>query len=231
MTPTEAPISVIIPAFNREQYLGEAIRSALEQTLPPGEIIVVDDGSTDGTAAVARSFGGIVRCLSQKNQGAGPARNWGVESARGPWLAFLDSDDLWLPEKLEWQIRHLGTHPATDLVFGHRQSFISPELLHSLDLKVDTTIQPSIYSSCLMLRKDTFEKVGPFDPKERVTEFVEWFSRAQEMGCTNFVLPQLLCKRRVHLHNTVRDRAHMNRQYTRVLKTILDRRRGQLPAS
>lgn len=224
-----ARISVVIPAYNREKYLGEAVQSALGQTLPPDEIIVVDDGSTDQTAAVARSFGGIVRCLTRANGGVGPARNDGVAASTGEVLAFLDSDDLWVPQKLEWQAAYLDQHPETDLVFGHMQAFVSPELQPTFNRPVDTNAMPGMCASTLMVRKKVFEKIGPFDPVERVTEFIEWFSRAQGMGCTSFVLPELVLKRRVHLTNCVQDRKHMNRQYARVLKTILDRRRAADP--
>lgn len=224
-----ARISVVIPAYNREKYLGEAIESVLGQTLPPDEIIVVDDGSTDGTAAIARSFGGIVRCLTRVNGGVGPARNDGVAASSGEILTFLDSDDLWLPRKLEWQAEHLDRHPDTDLVFGHMQTFISPELQSGYSQSVDTSPMPGMCASSMMVRKKVFEKIGPFDPAERVTEFIEWFSRAQEMGCSCFVIPELVLKRRAHLTNCVLDRKHMNRQYARVLKTILDRRRAALP--
>lgn len=226
-----ARISVVIPAYNREKYLGEAVQSALGQTLSPDEIIVVDDGSTDQTAAVARSFGGIVRCLTRTNGGVGPARNDGVAASSGDILAFLDSDDLWVPQKLEWQAAHLDQHPETDLVFGHMQAFVSPELQPTFNRSVDTQAMPGMCASTLMVRKKVFEKIGPFDPAERVTEFIEWFSRAQAMGCTSTVLPELVLKRRVHLTNCVHDRKHMNRQYARVLKTILDRRRAGAPRS
>lgn len=226
-----ARISVVIPAYNRENYLGEAIQSVLGQTLPPDEIIVVDDGSTDHTADVARSFGGIVRCLTRVNGGVGPARNDGVAASTGGILTFLDSDDLWTPYKLERQTAYLDRHPETDLVFGHMEAFISPELHATYTQSVDTGAMPGMCASTLMLRKEVFEKIGPFDPAERVTEFIEWFSRAQEMGCSSFVLPELVVKRRVHLTNCVHDRKKMNRQYARVLKTILDRRRTAAPSS
>lgn len=219
-------LTVIIPAYNREQYVGEAIRSALEQTRTPNEIIVVDDGSSDGTAAVARSFGGIVRCLSQKNGGCASARNHGVNEAKGDLLAFLDSDDQWVPQKLEWQLCYLDAHPETELVFGHMQSYISPELESSYPRPIDTKSMPGVCACTLLLRKKTFLKVGYFNPDEKGTEFIEWFSRAQDKGCSSHVLPELVMRRRAHLSNTVFDRVKMNSLYARVVKSILDRRRG-----
>ena len=103
-------VSVIIPAFNRGYCLANTLRSVLAQTFTDFEIIVVDDGSTDDTAAVARSFGDRVRLVSQKNCGPAAARNAGIRSARGRWIAFQDSDDLWHPKKLERQLAVLKKH-------------------------------------------------------------------------------------------------------------------------
>ena len=110
-------VSVVIPCYNREGILGRAIRSALAQTVPPLEIVVVDDGSTDGSADVARGFGGCVRVIEQPNGGAAAARNRGIEAARGDWIAFLDSDDEWHPEKLALQLAAAERFPETRLVF------------------------------------------------------------------------------------------------------------------
>lgn len=97
-------ISVVIPCFNGAQYLGEAIQSALTQTYPPVEIIVVDDGSEDNSAEIAESFGPPVRVLRQANSGESVARNKAWELTTGDWIALLDADDRWLPEKLARQI-------------------------------------------------------------------------------------------------------------------------------
>jgi len=99
-----APVSVIIPSYNCGSYLAEAIQSALGQTRPPFEVIVVDDGSTDDSLETARSFGPPVQVVSQPNSGVSRARNRAIELASGDWLAFLDADDVWVPEKLERQL-------------------------------------------------------------------------------------------------------------------------------
>jgi glycosyltransferase involved in cell wall biosynthesis len=104
-------VSVVIPAFNVEKSIGRALRSVLDQTLKPQEIIVVDDGSTDGTAAETKKFGRKVKYLRQDNAGPSQARNTGIEAARGTWIAFLDADDEWLLTKLEEQMALLKRHP------------------------------------------------------------------------------------------------------------------------
>jgi glycosyltransferase involved in cell wall biosynthesis len=118
-------ISVVIPCFNREARLGAAIESALGQELAPLEIVVVDDGSTDGSAVVAESFGEPVRVIRTPNRGPSAARNLGIEEARGDWIAFLDSDDVWSPEKLTRQAEALTAYPGVSLVFADTRTLIS----------------------------------------------------------------------------------------------------------
>ena len=121
-------VSVIIPVYNREKYLAEAIESVLAQTYRPIEVIVVDDGSTDGSADIAKRFGSPVRYYFQPNSGAGAARNRGIAVARGSFLAFLDSDDLWVEDKLTHQMAAFERHSDVDIVSGHVRQFYSPEL-------------------------------------------------------------------------------------------------------
>lgn len=108
-------ISVVIPCYNAEAFIEETIRSALNQTTPPGEILVINDGSTDDSAAIAASISPKVRVISQENQGESVARNRGFEEAKGDWIAFLDADDLWEPTKLEEQVKLI----ANDVVCIH----------------------------------------------------------------------------------------------------------------
>jgi glycosyltransferase involved in cell wall biosynthesis len=115
-------VSVIIPAFNASAYLSDAVRSVRAQTLGDTEIIVVDDGSTDGTAAIAAGLEGV-RCFSQENAGPAAAINTGVAAATGAYIAFISADDLWVPHKLEWQFDALASDPSVDLVFGHLQRY------------------------------------------------------------------------------------------------------------
>src|SRR5713101_9096613 len=110
-------ISVLIPAYNAAPYLKEAIESALSQSYAPHEIIVVDDGSTDGTADIARSFGSQVRLLQHANRGVAASRNRGIEEATGDWIALLDADDLFLPDKLLLQVRAVDHNPSALLVY------------------------------------------------------------------------------------------------------------------
>ena len=109
-------VSAVIPAYNAEKYIGRAIDSVLAQSHSPDEVIVVDDGSTDGTGEVVKGYGSSVRYIRQENAGASVARNAGIEAARGEWIAFLDADDYWLKDKLKLQIEHLRRNK--DLVWS-----------------------------------------------------------------------------------------------------------------
>jgi len=110
--------SVVIAAYNAERTLGKAIQSGLDQTWLPHELIVVDDGSTDGTSDVARGFGARVICIRQANAGVAAARNAGAERASGEWLAFLDADDWYYPDRLRWHAEWIARDPALDFLTG-----------------------------------------------------------------------------------------------------------------
>src|ERR1035441_5323830 len=107
-------ISVVIPAYNRSRFIAETLESVLAQTLQPDEVLVVDDGSTDDTAAIAESFVPRVRVFRRSNQKQAAARNFGVMQATSEWIAFNDADDLWDPNKLELQMEELARHPEAD---------------------------------------------------------------------------------------------------------------------
>jgi len=121
-------ISCIVPAFNGEHYRGEALDSILSQTYRPLEILVVDDGSTDRTAALVTSYRDRVRSLFQPNAGQAAARNLGLSEARGEFVAFLDQDDLWHPEKVERQMARFAVRPELDLCVTHACNFWIPEV-------------------------------------------------------------------------------------------------------
>jgi glycosyltransferase involved in cell wall biosynthesis len=147
-------ISVIIPAYNSAAYIEAALQSALEQTYPPSEIIVIDDGSADDTAAKAGSY--PVRVLRQRNGGPAAARNAGIREATGEWIAFLDADDSWIPEKLERQVGHLGD-PALGIVSSSarwQSGLVSTEQLWEGN---------RVLTSCCLARRRAIVEAGYFD--------------------------------------------------------------------
>jgi glycosyltransferase involved in cell wall biosynthesis len=219
-------ISVVLPVYNRARYVGEAIASVLGQILPPDELIVVDDGSTDDSVAVVeRHAGPGVRILRRTNGGIGAARNSGLRAATGDLIAFIDSDDVWQHDKLARQSRVLQEHADVQLVFGHLVEFLSPERADELagTLRIAHDPVPGMIATTLLVRRDALERVGLFDESLRVGEFIEWMARARDLGLVSHVLPEVVARRRVHGDNTVLTRG--NADYLRMIKSTLDRRR------
>lgn len=229
MSTTQDPlVSVIIPVYNGQQYLAEAIRSALGQTYPHVEIIVIDDGSTDRSAEVAREFGSAVRYHFFAHAGLGAARNRGVELARGSLFAFLDADDLWVDEKLKLQIAVLFGQPDLDMVFGQAEQFHSPELdeAQRSNLQGHGEIMPGYFAGTLLIKREAFYRVGLFETTWRVGEFIDWYLKAIETGLKSQTLLDVLLKRRLHVSNMgIRER-DARADYVRIVKASLDRRRG-----
>jgi glycosyltransferase involved in cell wall biosynthesis len=223
-------VSVVIPAFNAERYLGDAIESVLSQTCPATELLVVDDGSTDGTAAVAGGFGSPVRCVSQAHGGIGGAVNRGVELARGELLASLDADDVWLPDKLSLQLEALTRRPELDLVFGLMEEFHSPDLTPAqrARLELRSEPRPGICRGAMLIRRESFARVGMFATDWAVGEFVEWYGRAMDAGLRSEVLDRVLVRRRLHQANSTLLRTDAHGDYVQVLRTTLARRRREL---
>ena len=169
--------SVIIPAYNAERYIAQAIESCLNQTYAPHEIIVVDDASTDGTVAIAESFPPPVRVISlTENAGAAVARNRGVQASTGDWIAFLDADDWYLPEKLELQRRCASENQQAVLIYMGWRIISADGVESSGRFKSPAALLPmlrfrcNLHLSTVVLRRDAFDSVGGFNPSLRVSQ-------------------------------------------------------------
>jgi len=221
-------VSVIIPVYDGERYLDGAIQSVLAQTLPPAEILIVDDGSTDGSARSAQSFGPPVRVLTQANLGPAAARNLGVAHATGDLLAFLDADDLWAPEKLARQKQVLEENPAYEAVLGRVENFISPELdEHQRAMLAKSAAQTGkFHIGALLIRRAAFLRVGYFDTRWRQGEFVEWWARALRINLKFTVLSELVLRRRLHADNLTRRAVQDRADYLPILREQLTHRRA-----
>lgn len=178
-------VSAVIPAFDSAATLDAAIRSVLDQEHPVCEVVVVDDGSRDGSAALAESFGEPVRCIRQENAGAAAARNRGIRVARGDWIAFLDSDDVWLPGRLARQLELVSRHPELQWVAGRlswlaadgrRFAYRQPEadaLLHDgvlTDTLAALALSWCISTDTILVRREALERVAGFDARLRTGE-------------------------------------------------------------
>lgn len=226
--PDEPLVTVVIPAFNSAAYLPEAIESAVRQTHRQTQIIVVDDGSTDSTSDVLSGWGTVIESIRQDNAGPAAALNRGVALAQGAFISFLSADDVWMPEKLAWQLQTLAEAPQLDMIFGHMQHFVSPELDQSraATLRCPADPMPAYSAGTLLTRLDKFRSVGAFDERLVAGEFIDWYTRALDAGLTAVMLPTVVSRRRVHRENhSLRTNAPSS--YLRVLKAALDRRRSR----
>jgi glycosyltransferase involved in cell wall biosynthesis len=216
-------VSVVIPVYNAARFLADAIRSVQGQHHPRIEIIVIDDGSTDGSSDVARRFSGV-RCLRQANGGIAAARNAGVREVCGTLLAFLDADDLWTPNKLSLQLDMLrGAHEAT-FVSGHVEQFFDDSFAPSPGTQLPAT-GTGCSAGTILIRTCDFLRVGLFNPALRVGEFIDWHSRAMDLGLRERQLDQVVLRRRIHGENTVLRCRESLGDYLSVMKAHLDRKR------
>jgi glycosyltransferase involved in cell wall biosynthesis len=217
-------VSVVIPVRDGERYLGEAIESVLGGTVAPLEIVVVDDGSRDDSAAVAERFGPPVAVARISPSGPAAARAHGAGLARGEWIAFLDADDLWAPDRLAAQLAAAEEDPSLDALFGHAEEFVAPEVAERFAARAPG---PAVVAGTMLVRRAAYQRVGPFDPSIPYGEFLDWYARARDAGLRMLTLDRVLLRRRVHGANLGAREPERRAAYTRVLKAALDRRRGR----
>lgn len=223
-------ISCIIPVYNGELYLGEALDSIFGQGYEALEVIVVDDGSTDGTANVVERYEGRSHYVRQSNAGPVVARNRGLEEAEGDFIAFLDADDLWHPNKLQLQMSRFQAQPRLDYCLAHVQNFWIPDLTAEANRLRHHRISqplPGYVTGTLLAKRDLFDKIGPFNTALCHGDAGEWLLRADEQGAVKELLPDVLLYRRLHHANRSRLLAAQSRnQHLHILKQHLDRTRG-----
>ena len=220
-------ISIIITCFNRQKYIAQAIDSALSQTMGDDEIIVIDDGSTDGSRKIIGAYADQVQYFHQDNAGASRAKNVGVERAHGEYISFLDSDDFWPPEKLQIQWRHFAESPDVDILHGHAQQFVDADLTpeEKAQLFCPPEPMPAPVSGTMLLKKSVFERVGVFREDLLVGIDIEWHLRAKSMGLRIETLPDILLHRRIHPTNSGATHRTARQQHLSILKEHLDRKR------
>lgn len=223
-------VSCIIPVYNGAAYLAEALDSILAQTFPVSEIIVVDDGSTDDTAAVAAKYAPRVAYLRQENRGPASARNAGLAIATGEFISFLDADDTWHPEKLARQVSALQGETRAGICLTHVQNVWTPELAHERDRLGDhpfTRPVPGYVCQALLARRWVFAKVGHFDAKLRISEDTDWFTRVRAAGIQQIVLSDVLVQRRIHGRNISFEIYSSQEARAALLESVLRHRRQQ----
>jgi glycosyltransferase involved in cell wall biosynthesis len=220
-------ISVIVPVFNGEKYLAETIKSILAQTYQPLEIIVVDDGSTDNSRNISQSFKEI-KYVYQENAGPAFARNRGLREAQGDYFAFLDADDLWVPNKLELQIDAFQKNPEYDLVTGYVEEFLSPELLNdeAPQFRVNKKPLQGYSATAILVKNNFFDVFGQFHEGSFLGETISFFSDLIDKNIKMKILPDIVVRRRIHQSNiSIKFQKEKNRAILQIVKKSLDQRR------
>ena len=225
-----ALVSVIIPAHNAAPFLRETVTSALNQSWPDVEVIVVNDGSTDDTAAVLAPFAGRIRVIDQPQSGVAVARNRGAAAARGTWLAFLDADDVWVPHKLERQLA--SARSDTQLIYsdriniGHLDGL--PEIQSDLQqmyegaVFTDVLLGNVITTSSVLMRRSTFEDLGGFSEDPGLPPAEDWDLWLRVAARHRIdVCREPLVKYRLHPAGASRNSDRMNRARIRVVQRAL----------
>lgn len=224
MTEDSRPsITVAIPAYQAERFIAETLQSVLAQTHPPEEVIVVDDGSTDGTARELERFGERIRVIRQPNGGCAAAFNAAFREARGDFVAECGADDIWEPYKLARQIEALTRHPQIDVAFGLARLFGSAEGRWGMPAEDLSSgiLQPRAFGrtmyltnrvcpSTLLIRRSLYERLGPFAEREEMaTEDYEYWMRALHAGAVFHYDPEALVRYRRHDANASSDHLAM----------------------
>lgn len=225
-------VSVVIPVFNGERFLADAIESVLVQLGEDDEIIVVDDGSTDGTVAVAEGFS-RVRLICQANAGPAAARNAAIVVASGTYIAPIDHDDLWPVGRLQAMVSALEQHPDAPYVVGTQQLEVLPGA--ALPYWLASTDQSDLDRSrtergtgLMLMRRSAFDTVGLFDETMRAGgEDIDWVFRCVDLGLTEVVIEDTVLIRRMHGQNFTMDRTLMDQSMFDILRRRAHRRRSQ----
>jgi glycosyltransferase involved in cell wall biosynthesis len=222
-----ARVSAIVPVFNGGRFLEEALRSVLDQTLPPTEVIVVDDGSTDDSAEIAMRLGDPVECIRQENTGVAGARNRGLSLATGEFIAFLDHDDLWPPNKLEVQIAELQSDPDIDIVSGRMRVIGDALPGRPWSARGSREAQAGAHLAATVIRRSAFDRIGLLDERiGHAADDLEWLVRARELGLRRTTLDVVTLLYRWHGGNVSTDIDWAAIGQLQTVKQSLDRRRA-----
>jgi glycosyltransferase involved in cell wall biosynthesis len=206
-------ISAVLAAYQAEEWIAEALESILGQTRPPEEVVVVDDGSTDGTARELERFAGKIRVVRQSNRGCPAAFNVAFAEARGDFVAMCGADDVWKPQKLEWQLQAVEAQPQADVLFGHARLFGRIECEHGrppgVGMLDSGAFRDALYRECcvcassVLIRRSLFERLGPFVEDFGADDWEYWF-RCLRAGARFYYDPRPLLSWRQHESNLTR---------------------------
>jgi glycosyltransferase involved in cell wall biosynthesis len=219
-------VTVVIPLFDGERYVADAIESVLAQDRAVHEVVVVDDGSADQGAEVASAYGPPVRVVRQEHRGAGAARNHGASVATGDLLCFLDADDLLAADAIGRHLAVLESHPDIDGTYGEIAEFVDEPAEAMPGIRPPRATGPVRLPSTMVLRKAAFVAVGPFDETLRRSEGLDWLARAGDHALQLRPVAGAVLRRRLHAANNGMREIDDVGEYARTIKRVLDRRRS-----
>ncbi len=224
---TKKSISAIIPLYNQGKYIAEALDSIFNQTYPVNEIIVVNDGSTDNSLQVIRSFSDKIILIDKPHSGIQDTVNEGLKKATGDFISFLDADDRWTKTKTEIQLQLLSQNPSVDMLFGCAKRFYMI-VENNIETEKNIDVLPGNTRVGGLFKKDVFEKIAYKTTATNVHEFMDWLNRAKEAGLTFMNHPDIVFERRIHDSNQgVLNKELQRQQYFTSIKAALDRRRAK----
>jgi glycosyltransferase involved in cell wall biosynthesis len=218
-------VSVVMPAFEEEAFISEALRSVLAQTYHPVEVIVVDDGSGDRTAEIAEAHD--VRLLRRPHRGASAARNAGLAVAKGAYWTIFDADDVMPPDRLARQVEHLEQHQELGMVLGLTEAFVSPG--EPRPPHYNPVWDDGPFPACagtMLARREVFALVGPFDEELPLGEDVDWLARAKDAGVSAGQLDHVSLRYRIHRANSSANAPAVHMAMLGLLRTSVHRRRA-----
>lgn len=221
-------ISVILPVYNGEPFLQECLESIINQTVPPDEILVIDDGSNDLSKSIIDKFEGVTY-IFQENAGVAAARNLGIKRANGDLIAFIDQDDLWISTSLEDRLDAFTKNQSNRIVIGKQQWF-----LDGLD-EIPKWVKPEQMNQhldgyllgCALIDKNLFEDHGDFDTSFRFSSDFDWFFRIKDGGIPFHQTEAIVLKKRIHATNESRHAEASLKELSRVIFQSIKRKREQ----
>ena len=220
---SDLSVAVVMTAWDADRFIADAITSVTAQTRPPTELVVIDDGSTDGTADTAERLGAtVLRC---PHRGIGPSRNAGIAACDSDLIAFLDADDLWLPAKLERQVEVLAGDATVDAALCLTDEFLDRPAGADLAVREPRLGVASPIPSSTVVRRDLVARVGGF-AEVPVGDWVHWWARVRRSGALEHVVPEVLVRRRIHDANNSARRHDGGAQFLAIVRQHRRERQG-----
>ena len=222
--------SVVIPAYNASETLVETLDSVFAQTIPPGEVLLINDGSNDRTLEIATAYSKSLVIVSQTNQGCGKATSVGIQLAKYPIIATVDADDIWLPHKMKRQLAHLQANQEISILCSQLRLFH-----HNNHNRDGGSVKDGYGRSTLVIRRTVYDLIGEIiDPPGNRGDLVDWLARCREHGLTIGLLPEILCLRRIipgslsYGRNKELDRGYLDVARRAILRKKLNQGKGTL---